>query len=192
MASRLYNGTRQLFCQVLKVLLLLGLGSITSALGVQLICLYVCGLIVLDKHQNNSRIARFLPARCHDALNRLLRVMPFSVEGLIALLVKLAKSLGEGYLILDDVVVEKYGKGCPFVGYCYSTSRNGVVLGIHIVVLVWCSMDGHYRIPVGFPLWRPKQQCKGHKQAYKTKKELGKELISMGEEKEIKICLYLL
>ncbi len=177
MASRLYNGTRQLFCQVLKILLLLGLGSITSVLGVQLICLYVCGLIVLDKHQNNCRIARFLPARCHDALNRLLRVMPLSVEGLTGLLVKLAKSLGEGYLILDDVVVEKYGKGCPFVGYCYSTSRKGVVLGIHIVVLVWCSKDRHYRIPVGFSLWRPKQGCEGDKQAYKTKNELGKELI---------------
>ena len=190
MASRLYNGTRQLFCQVLKVLLLLGLGSITSVLGVQLICLYVCGLIVLDKHQNNSRIARFLPARCHDALNRLLRVMPLSVEGLMVLLLKLAKSLGEGYLILDDVVIEKFGKVCSFVGYCYSTSRKGVVLGIHIVVVVWCSMDGRYRIPVGFVLWMPKHRyrCGENNKEYKTKIELGKELIVWVRKRGLKFA----
>jgi hypothetical protein len=68
----------ELFCQVLKVLVLLGLGQQMSALCVQLVCLYVCGLIALDTHQTNCRIARFLPARCHDALNR------FSQEGVLA------------------------------------------------------------------------------------------------------------
>ena len=138
MASRLYPATVGLFCQVLKVLVLLGLGQQISALCVQLACLYVCGLIALDTHQTNCRIARFLPARCHDALNRLLRTMAFSSEGLRALLVRVAKTLGEGYLILDDVVVEKFGSACPLVGYCWSTSQRQVVLGLHIVVVV-CS-----------------------------------------------------
>jgi hypothetical protein len=45
MASRLYPATVGLFYQVLKVLVPLGLGERMSALGVQLVCLYVCGLI---------------------------------------------------------------------------------------------------------------------------------------------------
>jgi hypothetical protein len=113
MASRLYPATVGLFWQVLKMLALLGLGERMSALCGQLVCLYLCGLIALDTHQTNCRIARFLPARCHDALHRLLRKMSFSTEGLMALLVKVAKTLGEGHLILDDVVVEKFGTACP-------------------------------------------------------------------------------
>jgi hypothetical protein len=41
----LYPATVGLFCQVLKVLVLLGLGQQMSARCVQLVCLYVCGLI---------------------------------------------------------------------------------------------------------------------------------------------------
>jgi hypothetical protein len=171
MASRLYPATVGLFCQVLKVLVLLGVGQQMSALCVQLACLYVCGLIALDTHQTNCRIARFLPARCHDALNRLLRKMGFSLEGVMALLVRVAKTLGEGYLILDDVVVEKFGVACPLVGYCWSTSQRKVVLGLPIVVIVWGSSDGRYRIPVGFTVWKPKEQCAVARQAYRTKIE---------------------
>jgi hypothetical protein len=177
MASRLYPATVGLFCQVLKVLVLLGLGERMSALWVQLACLYVCGLIALDTHQTNCRIARFLPARCHDALNRLLRKVAFSTASLMALLVRVAKTLGEGYLILDDVVVEKFGAACPLVGYCWSTSQRKVVLGLHIVVVVWCSCDGRYRILVGWALWKPKERCAADATTYRTKIELGKERI---------------
>ena len=114
-----------------------------SALWVQLACLYVCGLIALDTHQTHCRVARFLPARCHDALNRLLRKMAFSTEGLMALLVKVAKTLGEGHLILDDVVLEKFGAACPLVGSCPDTSEpaQGCVRVTHrgggLVLLQW-------------------------------------------------------
>jgi hypothetical protein len=148
-----------------------------SALCVQWACLYVCGLIALDTPQTHCRLARFLPARCHDALNRLLRKMAFSTESLMALLVRVAKTLGEGYLILDDVVVEKFGSACPLVGYCWSTSQRKVVLGLHIVVVVWCSLDGRYRIPVGWAVWKPKEQCAAAHPPYRTKIELGKELL---------------
>ena len=188
MASRLYDGTKELFCQVLKILVLLGVGSQMSALCLNLVCLYVCGLIVLDKHQNNCRIARWLPARCHDALNRLLRVIGFSVEGLMALLVRIAKTLGEGYLILDDVVVEKYGKALRFVGYCWATSRGKAVLGIHIVVLVRSSIDGRYRIPLCFAIWKPEGICQEEGEDYKTKKEFGKELIVFVRRRGLKFA----
>jgi len=45
MASRLYPATVGLFCPVLKVLGLWGLGQQMSARCVQLVCLYVWGLI---------------------------------------------------------------------------------------------------------------------------------------------------
>lgn len=187
MASRLYASTRGLFDQVLKVLVLLGLGSLMSVLAVNLVCLYICGLILLDKHQTNCRIARWLPGRCHDALNRLLRVMNWSAEALMDRLIEIARGLGPGYVILDDVVVEKFGTACVFVGYCWSTSRKKVVLGLHIVVLVWCSLDGRYRIPVGFAIWKPEGCCQVAGEAYRTKKELGKQLIVRIRQKKLSV-----
>ncbi len=188
MASRLYPATVGLFCQVLKVLVLLGLGQRMSALGVQLVCLYVCGLIALDTHQTNCRIACFLPARCHDALNRRLRKRAFSSEGLMALLVGVAKTLGEGHLILDDVVVEKFGTACPLVGSCWSTSQRKGVLGLPIVVVVWCSLEGRSRMPVGWALWKPKEQCAAAQDPYRTKIELGKELLVFARKRQLKFA----
>ncbi len=44
------------------------------------------------------------PGRCHDALNRLLRVMPLSTRSLLGLLIaKVMRSQTPGYLCLDDV-----------------------------------------------------------------------------------------
>ncbi len=62
------------------------------------------GLILLDARPTQTRLARFLPGRCHDALNRLLRVMPLSTRSLLGLLIaKVMRSQTPGYLCLDDV-----------------------------------------------------------------------------------------
>jgi SRSO17 transposase len=44
-----------------------------------------------------------------------------------------------------------------------------------IVVLVWCSLDGHWRVPVGFRLWRPKRTCRAER--YHTKLQLAEPLL---------------
>jgi hypothetical protein len=49
-----------------------------------LIALYMTGLILLDGRPTQTRLARFLPGRRHDALNRLLRVQPWSTRALLA------------------------------------------------------------------------------------------------------------
>jgi len=44
-----------------------------SSLTFALMAVYITGLLLLDRRQNGTRIADWLPARAHDALNRLLR-----------------------------------------------------------------------------------------------------------------------
>ena len=108
MASRLYRTTRQLFLAVERALLRLQFSCLGTPTLCALITLVVTGLILLDARPTHTRLARFLPARCHDALNRLSREMPFSTRALMALLLAFAKRLGrDGYLVLDDVIVEK-------------------------------------------------------------------------------------
>ena len=120
------------------VLSSLGIADLGSPTTVGLIALYVTGLILLDVHQTQTRVTRFLPTRCHDALNRLLRVMPLSTRALMALLIGWIKQQkAQGYLCLDDVVVEKaWAKRLPWAGWTYSFAKKRKVYGLHIVVLL--------------------------------------------------------
>ena len=171
MASRLYRTTQRLYCQVTTMLNRLGLSSVGSPTTVGLIALYVTGLILLDARQTQTRVTAFLPTRCHDALNRLLRVMPLSTRALMAGLMAFARRLGPGYLSVDDVIVEKpFAKHLRWAGGTYSFAKKRKVYGLHIVVVLWCSLDRRWRMPVAFRLWRPKRSCAAHD--YRTKPQL--------------------
>lgn len=183
MASRLYCSTRRLYAQVASHLHHLGFATLGSPTTVALIALYVAGLILLDVHQTQTRVTYVLPARCHDALNRLLRLTPLSTRALMGRLIAWAQRLGAGYLSLDDVIVEKaFAKRLPWAGWTYSAAKKRQVYGLHIVVLVWSSFERRWRIPVAFRLWRPKKRCAKHD--YRTKLQLAevmlKEVIALG------------
>ena len=94
------------------------------------------------------------------------------------MLIAFAKWLGrDGYLVLDEVIVEKaYAKRLPWAASIYSFAKKRKVWGFQMVVLVWCSCDGHWRIPVGVRLWRPKRSCR--KTRYRTKLELALDLVT--------------
>lgn len=177
MASRLYRTTRQLYLTVELILKRLGLSQLGSPTLAALIALAVTGLILLDARPTQTRVARFLPARCHDALNRLLREMPLSTRAVMVVLLAFAKRLDRpGYLVLDDVIVEKArAKRLPWAARIYSFAKKRSVWGFQIVVLAWCSSDGAWRIPVGFRLWRPKRSCR--KARYHTKLQLAESLV---------------
>jgi hypothetical protein len=151
------------------------LGTPTLAV---LIAWTVTGLILLDARPTQTRVARLLPARQHDALGRLLREMPWSTRALTALLISFAKRLGrDGYLALDEVIVEKaFAKRLRWASTIYSFAKKRKVWGFQIVVLLWCSCDGQWRIPVGFRLWRPKRSCRAER--YQTKLQLAMQLVT--------------
>jgi hypothetical protein len=172
MASRLYRTTRPLYLAVEQVLWQLQMPLLGSPTLFVLIALSVTGLILLTARPTQTRVARRLPGRAHDALNRVLRTMPWSTRLLMRLVSGFAKRLGrDGYLVLDEVIVEKaFARRLRWAGKVYSFKDKRTLYGIVIVVLVWCSCDGHWRIPVGFRLWRPKRSCRAAR--YQTKLEL--------------------
>ena len=172
MASRLYRTTRPLYLQVTGALDQFGVAAIGSPTTAILIALYVTGLILLDARPTQTRVTRLLPGRCHDALNRLLRSTPWSTRALMRLHIAWIRHASPpGYLCLDDVVVEKaFARRLRWAGWTYSFAKKRKVYGMHIVVLLWCSADGGYRIPVAFRLWRPKRSCAPA--TYQTKLQL--------------------
>lgn len=175
MASRLYPATRRLFWQVVSALQQLRLQTVLTPTTFALLALYVCGLILLDRRQTPWRMQAWLPARCHDALNRLLRVGSFSTRALFAPLVLWAKRTGlMGYLCLDDVVVEKaFARQSKWLGWTYAFALKRKVYGFHVVVLSWRA--GPWRLPLAFRLWRPKRSCAPHQ--YRTKLQLAQVMI---------------
>ncbi|MDP9380494.1 MAG: transposase [Chloroflexota bacterium] len=184
MTPRLYRTTRPLAARVSLLLRRIGIGGVGTPTTAALITLYIVGLILLDGRQTQTRVALFLPGRAHDALNRLLRVMPLSTRALMGLLVVLCKERHkDGYLCIDDVVIEKaFARKLSWAGWTYSFAKKRKVYGLHIVVVLWCSFDGHLRIPVAFRLWRPKRSCAPH--LYRTKLKLAevmlKEVVGLG------------
>jgi SRSO17 transposase len=178
MASRLYRTTRPLYLAVEQVLWQLQVPLVGSPTLAALIALSVTGLILLSARPTQTRVARHLPGRAHDALNRSLRTLPWSTRVLMRLLSGFAQRLGrDGYLVLDEVIVEKaFAKRLRWAAKVYSFKDKRTVYGMVIVVLVWCSCDGHWRIPVGFRLWRPKRSCRATH--YQTKLELACPLVT--------------
>ena len=172
MASRLYRTTRPLYLQVCRSLDQLGAASLGSPTTLLLLALYVTGLVLLDARPTQTRVTRLLPGRCHDALNRLLRTTPLSTRSVMGLLIAWSIRQGaEGSLCLDDVVVEKaFARRLRWAGWTYSFAKKRKVYGMHVVVVLWCSTDGRWRIPVAFRLWRPKRSCAPHH--YQTKLQL--------------------
>ena len=74
-------------------------------------------------------------------------------------------------------MVEKaFAKRLPWAGWTYSFAKKRKVYGMHVVVLLWCSADRSWRIPVAFRLWRPKRACAPHR--YQTKLELAARMLT--------------
>jgi hypothetical protein len=184
MTARLYRTTQGLYGRVAWALHTLGVAAAVGGnpTAVGLVGLYVTGLVLLDARPTQVRISERLPARSHDALNRLLRVMPLSTRallgGLLGLAGRLSRRLGTpGYLVVDDVVIEKpFAKRLPWAAWTYSFAKKRKVYGCHVVLLSWTSdPTGAWRIPVAFRLWRPKRTCRPDR--YRKKTELVVEML---------------
>jgi hypothetical protein len=123
---RLYRTTRPLAVRVALALRHLGIAGVGSPTTIAFIALYVAGLILLDGRQTQTRVALFLPGRAHEALNRLLRIMPLSTRALMGSLVIFCKERHEGgYLCIDDVVVEKaFARKLSWAGWTYSFAKK--------------------------------------------------------------------
>jgi hypothetical protein len=147
-AARRYRTSRRLYLQVTGALDRLGVAAISSPTTAILIALYVTGLVLLDSQPTQTPTTCLLPGRCHHARNRLLRTTPWSTRALTSLLVAWSRRAGaSGYLCLDDVVADKaFAKQPPWAGWTSWFAKKRKVDGMHIVVLLWCSSDGGWRI----------------------------------------------
>lgn len=116
------------------------------------VSVYLTGLI-LGLDPSASAFAQALPLVSHDALTRMLSSRWWHRRAMIAAAVRLSNALGDGWLILDDVLIPKpHATAIAFCGWDYDHASRRNSFGLRLVVLVWC--NGRVTIPLGFLIWQ--------------------------------------
>lgn len=130
---------------------------------------YVSGLLSVSEQATCVALSRVL-GTSHDSLTRTLKCSKLVWQTLLqALISSVIGKLSGGYLIIDDVVLNKsYAKQIENLSWVYCSKEERPVLGLNLVVLCWS--NGILTIPLGFKIWK--------KDSKKSKYDLALELLS--------------
>jgi hypothetical protein len=114
--------------------------------------IYLRALLYFTNITTCTAIAEAFDSMSHDRLTRLLQGT-WSGHTLLDLALRALFSIADGYLIVDDTVVDKsYARLLGEAAWVWSSKDSKVVFGVSVVLLVWT--DGQVRIPLAFRLWR--------------------------------------
>jgi hypothetical protein len=137
------------------------------------VAVYISGLVVLEKKQTQSRIAKTIGHVSHDALNRLADILPMLCAQMAVGMTTLITGIYEtGYIILDDTVVPKPFSRLvagTYVDYDHTQKRH--VRCHRIVVVIWT--NGTIYIPVAFAFWHHRDFVR----KYRTKNQIARILV---------------
>lgn len=109
-------------------------------------------IIYRDTRTNSIEISSWYKEVSHDQISRMLQskcCWPILLWQIFAQ--KLVGKMTEGYLIIDDTVLEKYGQKIFGVSWVYSSSLKKSLQGINIVMLLWT--NGVVKVPLGIKVW---------------------------------------
>lgn len=124
----------------------------------------------------------------HDALRRLLIGAPLRALLQMAALTMVRRDTG--YLVIDDVVLDKVGSKMAGVAWLYSSSLKQKVRALNVVVLGWT--NGKIFIPLTFRFWKPPMtKDKDEKRAFDgtpfvTKLDLAAEMLAWARSRGFK------
>ena len=130
---------------------------------------YVSGLLSVSESATCTALGRVVGAS-RDRLSRTLKNTKLEWQTLLRAFIKRAfGNLSGGYLIIDDVVLNKcYAKHIENLSWVYCSKEQRSVLGLNLVVLCWS--NDTLTVPLGVKIGK-----KGEK---KSKYDLALELLS--------------
>ena len=147
--------------------------SYLSAKSLLSVAVYTSGLIALEKKQTQSNIAKILKRVSHDALNRLAdEINSIHQKITIEIILAITSILGDGFIILDDVIVPK-----PFSTWVagayddYDHTQKRHIKCQRIIVVIWT--NGVIYIPLAFAFWHQREFVT----RYRTKNQIARILI---------------
>lgn len=121
---------------------------------------YVKGLLVVSERATCTAMAR-VTRKSHDSLSRILTDTRLEWQTLLSsLLRKILGKLDDGYLMIDDTVINKsFAKTIENISWVFCSKQGRSVLGLNIVVLAWS--NGIVTLPLAIKIWK-----KGGKSKY--------------------------
>lgn len=132
---------------------------------------YIKGLLTVSERAACTAMARVLiKESSHDHLSRILKDARFEWQTLLSnLVLRTFGKLRDGFLIVDDTVIDKsFAKVIENLSWIFCSKKNKSVFGLSIVVLTWS--NGKITIPLAFKIWK--------KDSKKSKYDLALELLS--------------
>lgn len=114
---------------------------------------YVKGLLAVSETATCTSIARVV-SRSHDSLARILQDTKLEWQTLLSSFIrKILGKLSDGYLMIDDTVINKsFAKVIENIAWVFCSKEGRSVLGLNIVVLAWS--NGIITIPLAIKIWK--------------------------------------
>lgn len=114
---------------------------------------YVKGLLIVSETATCTAISRVVD-HSHDNLSRILRDTKLEWQTLLSSFIRrILGKLRDGYLMIDDTVINKsFAKVIENLSWVFCSKEGRSVLGFNIVVLAWS--NGTITIPLAIKIWK--------------------------------------
>jgi hypothetical protein len=144
---------------------------------------FITGLMISDTADIASLSEGYRLSQSYDALHHFISDKPWEINDVLEQTVSVIKQLPEGQrfhekgmLIIDDTIIEKFGKLMEAAGKLWDHSKGRYLPYAHCLVgLVWADHK-KLRYPLRFELYQKKEDCP-EGTPFKTKIEFAIELI---------------
>lgn len=115
---------------------------------------YLKGLLAVAETATCTALSRVVKETSHDNLSRILKEPKFRWQTLLRTLgLRIFGKLSDGWLIIDDTVIDKsFAKRIENLSWIYCSKKQRSVLGLNLVLLAWG--NGKITIPLAFKIWK--------------------------------------
>jgi len=145
---------------------------------------FITGIIINDKANVQALAQGFRRNGGYDGLHHFLSESFWDYEKVLETSISVIKHLDEthsfsekGWLVIDDTLIEKYGKYMEAVGKFYDHSKGCFIEYAHNLLLLLYVDNRGNSYPLKFDLYLNEEYCQKTSERFRTKIEIAKELI---------------
>jgi len=145
---------------------------------------FLTGLLVTNKADIAALSEGFQMQQSYDRLHYFVSESPWDINNVLEQTVSVIKQLPQdrtfrpgGMLVLDDTLIEKFGKAIEGTGKLWDHSKSRYIDHAHNLVGLTYGDHKAIRYPLRFDLYRKEDDCLTEKLKFKTKITIGQEMI---------------
>ncbi len=154
---------------------------------------FITGMMISDTFDIEALSKGFKVSQSYDALHHFVSEGDWSIDEVFNFNIGIIKQMpldrtftDDGILAIDDTLIEKFGKHIEGVSKQYDHAEGRYVQYAHnLLGLIYINPQETIRYPLNFSFYRSSKESAKHGTTFKTKIELGKEMITWSIEKGI-------